>query len=201
MVLLPMFNHLTGNITTKGAGRLVLDVGGVGYELAIPFSTSLALPDEGEVTVLVHHQMRDRPPSMQLFAFATEGERALFRSLISVPKIGPLRAIQILSGTRIDDFLDAVAASDKAAISKIKGIGAKTADLVILELQELVREREVKKRPAAAIDRPNIAAARAGLKELGCTPRAVSRLIEKAVADAGEEAAPQDLIRAALRYL
>jgi len=196
-----MFNHLTGNIVTKGAGRLVLDVRGVGYDLSIPFSTSLTLPDEGEVTVLVHHQMRERPPSIHLYAFATEEERELFRSLISVSKIGPAKAIQILSGTGIEDFLDAVAASDTAAISKIKGIGAKTADLLVLQLQEIVRRREVRKRPAAAIHKPSIAAARAGLRELGCPARDINRLIDKAVADAGEQAAPQDLIRAALKYL
>ncbi|MHC4661454.1 MAG: Holliday junction branch migration protein RuvA [Planctomycetota bacterium] len=198
-----MYNHLSGKILIKGAGRLVMEVGGVGYELSIPFSTSLALPDEGEATVYVHHQMRERPPSMRLYGFATEEERALFRSLISVPKIGPGRAIQILSSVRIDDFLDAVASGDTGAISKVKGIGQKTADLVVVELQGVVAQREVKKRPASptAGERPNIVAARSGLRELGCSSRDISRLIEKAISEADEDAAPQELIRIALRNL
>lgn len=132
-----MIAHIKGVLSLKTPDSVVVDVGGLGYELFIPLSTFYRLPDDGHAVALhVHTQMRE--DAIVLFGFLTMEEKELFRLLISVTSIGPKVARNILSGIGPDELRTAIAASDKARLATIPGIGGKSAERLILELKDKV---------------------------------------------------------------
>lgn len=133
-----MIAFLRGKIATAMPHQAVLDVGGVGYAVNIPLSTFDKLPQKGsEVTLLTHHHVTEH--EHLLFGFFTEEERDLFRLLMDrVSGIGPKMALSILSGTPVPAFKDAVIRNDTAALARIKGVGKKTAERIVLELKDKV---------------------------------------------------------------
>lgn len=130
-----MIAYLKGTLTEKAPTRIVVEAGGVGYEVLVPLSTSEKLPEAGrEVRVLTYHHVREDSDS--LFGFATPAEREVFETLLTVKGIGPKVALGILSGTSVERFKQAVAAGDSDALTTIPGIGKKTSQRIVLELRE-----------------------------------------------------------------
>lgn len=195
-----MIGYLQGNLLKATPERLLLDVQGVGYEIHVPLSTFYEIEKRGgtgRIALYIHTQVRE--DEIALFGFWTEREKALFEKLIAVGGIGPRLARVILSGMAPDDLLGAIAAGDIARLSTIPGIGKKTAERMVLELKDKMRE--------LAAELPETTAARPADQDV------VSALVnlgykaaqaERAVADAHREkpdAAFHDLLRASLHRL
>ena len=134
-----MIGSIRGRITAKTPPRLLVDVGGVGYELEAPMSTFYNLPGVGEeVSVLTHLVVRE--DAHILYAFATEGERRLFRSLIKVSSVGPKIALALLSGISVEAFSRCVMNEDITALTKVPGIGKKTAERLVVEMRDRLKD-------------------------------------------------------------
>jgi holliday junction DNA helicase RuvA len=130
-----MIGRLTGNLVDKHPPQLVLDVNGVGYELEAPMSTFYNLPAAGEkVTLLTHLVVRE--DAQVLYGFLTASERVAFRTLIRIGGVGPKLALAVLSGLSVDDLGEAVAMQETGRITRIPGIGRKTAERLLLELKD-----------------------------------------------------------------
>lgn len=129
-----MIGKLSGILTEKQPPNLLLDVGGVGYELEAPMSTIYDLPGIGDKVSLFTHLVI-REDAHLLFGFLTRRERESFRQLIKISGIGPRIALAILSGMNSDELARAIQAEDAAALARIPGIGKKTAERLILELR------------------------------------------------------------------
>lgn len=130
-----MIGFLRGVLVAKKAPSLVLDVGGVGYEIDAPMSTFYKLPALGE-TVILHTHLAVREDAHTLYGFHSEPERALFRSLIKTTGVGAKLALAILSGISADDFHRCVQMNDTAMLVRLPGIGKKTAERLIIEMRD-----------------------------------------------------------------
>jgi Holliday junction DNA helicase RuvA len=141
--------RLCGTLLEKHVQRLVVDAGGVGYGVLVPLSTFYAVGETGAtVTLRIHTHVRE--DALQLYGFATGLEEQLFERLISVSGIGPKLALAILSGIESADLVSAVRENNVARLTKVPGIGRKTAERLVIELRDRLPE------PAAdqAVDRP-----------------------------------------------
>lgn len=133
-----MIAYIKGALKSKTTESAIVDVNGVGYELFVPLSTFCNLPDEGGLVELcVHTQLKE--DAIQLYGFLTPEEKSAFQLLISVTGVGPKLARNILSGIPVVDLANAIGSSDKARLSTIPGIGAKSAERLILELKDKVK--------------------------------------------------------------
>ena len=130
-----MIGFLRGVLVAKKAPSLLLDVGGVGYEVDAPMSTFYKLPGLGE-SVTLHTHLAIREDAHMLYGFHTEDERALFRSLIRTTGVGAKLALAILSGISADDFHRCVQMNDTAMLVRLPGIGKKTAERLIIEMRD-----------------------------------------------------------------
>ena len=134
-----MIGRLRGIIIEKQAPDLVLDVGGIGYEVAAPMSTFCNLPGlEQEVMLYTHLIVRE--DAQLLYGFATIRERLLFRSLLKVNGVGAKLALTILSGSDVDDFARSVQEGDAASLTRLPGVGKKTAERLIIEMRDRLKE-------------------------------------------------------------
>lgn len=130
-----MISHLSGTLFEKSTQSIIVDVGGVGYEVFVPLSTYYALPEHhGPVNLHIHTHVRD--DALVLFGFHTKLEKSLFLMLVSVSGIGPKLSANILSGMGPEDLLRAIASGDADRLRAIPGIGKKTAERIALELKE-----------------------------------------------------------------
>ena len=130
-----MIGRIAGKLLAKHPPQILVDVQGVGYELDVPVSTLYQLPATGsDVTLLTHLIVRE--DAHQLYGFATEGERTLFRKLIRISGIGARIALAVLSGMSVADLRDAVSRQETGRLTKIPGIGKKTAERLLLELKD-----------------------------------------------------------------
>jgi Holliday junction DNA helicase RuvA len=179
----------------------MVDVNGVGYELEAPMSTFYGLPSVGEpVALFTHLVVRD--DAHILFGFGTDGERRLFRGLLKISGVGPKIALGILSGASVEDFLAIVEAEDTAMLTRIPGIGRKTAERVIIEMRDSVQKLAAPlsamggTAPAGASPLSPQGEAFAALIALGYKPPEVTRLL-KAADEPG--LSTTEMIRRALR--
>ena len=130
-----MIGRIHGRLIEKHPPQIVVDVQGVGYELDVPMSTFYQLPATGaDVSLYTHLVVRE--DAHQLFGFATEPERRAFRQLLRISGIGARTALSVLSGLSVTDLRDAVVAQDGGRLTKIPGIGKKTAERLLLELRD-----------------------------------------------------------------
>ena len=193
-----MIGRLRGILVSKQPPWLLVEVGGVGYELEAPMSTIYDLPQTGkEVTLLTHYAVKE--DSVALYGFLHESERASFRNLLKVSGIGAKTALSVLSGVSTQDFARLVQAGDVVALTKIPGIGKKTAERIVVELRDRVDGLGASVPGlAVASGAPADPAAEAtvALQQLGYKPAEVSRLVQK-VAEQGDSA--ETIIRKALR--
>jgi Holliday junction DNA helicase RuvA len=134
-----MIGRLRGIILEKQAPNLVLDVHGVGYEVAAPMSTFVNLPAiNDEVSLFTHLVVRE--DAQLLYGFSTIRERLLFRSLLKVNGVGAKLALTILSGSDVDDFARSVQEGDAASLTRLPGVGKKTAERLIIEMRDRLKE-------------------------------------------------------------
>lgn len=129
-----MIGRLSGILAAKNPPQVMVDAGGVGYEVDVPMSTFYNLPATGEKVVLLTHLVV-REDAHILFGFGTEDERAAFRKLIRISGVGARTALSVLSGLSVNDLANAVATQDGARLTKVPGIGKKTAERLLLELK------------------------------------------------------------------
>lgn len=130
-----MIGRIAGRLLVKQPPQIIVDVNGVGYEIDVPMSTLYQLPATGEAVTLFTH-LAVREDAHQLFGFASEAERSLFRQLIKISGIGARTALSVLSGMSVAELHEAVSAGDGARLTKIPGIGKKTAERLLLELRD-----------------------------------------------------------------
>ncbi len=195
-----MIGLLRGVIIKKQPPLLLLDVQGVGYEVEAPMTTFYVLPElEAEVQIFTHLVVRD--DAHLLFGFATEDERHLFRTLLKVNGVGARMALTILSGIETDEFASCVQTNDAARLTRLPGVGKKTAERLIVEMRDRLDDL-----PAATARKPENAAAPdtsdpvndavSALIGLGYKPPEASRYV---LAVASDGMSSEELIREALK--
>lgn len=192
-----MIGRLKGTLVLKQPPWLVVDVNGVGYELEAPMSTFYDLPDLGrEVSLFTHYAQKE--DSVSLYGFLREGERRLFRDVQKVSGIGAKIALAVLSGVSVDEFARLVQAGDITALTRIPGIGKKTAERMVVELRDraadLAGAGATLAASGAAADPQSEAVI--ALQQLGYKPAEAVRMARDATA-AGDDAAA--IIRKALK--
>jgi len=191
-----MIGHLRGRIASKRPPQVVVDVGGVGYELEAPLSTYFTLPPVGDEILLLTHLVV-REDAHVLYGFATQDERQLFRMLLKVSGVGPKLALALLSGISVDAFAICVRNQDVAALTRIPGIGRKTAERLLIEMRDRLAaaagEGDAGARSGAD---PIEAEAFGALIALGYKPAEAQRLLKSA--GPGTHST-EDLIRRALQ--
>lgn len=195
-----MIAHLTGRILRKGPQDVVLDVNGVGYLLQIPVSTFCRLGNPpNETSLLVHTHVRE--DAIALFGFLTEAELALFERLIAVSGIGPRVALAILSGIEPPDLVAALRDADVARLTRVPGVGRKTAERLVLELRDKLQSLAAVVAPSPSAKAPGPRAdIISALVHLGYSPPEAERAAEKALADHADERF-EDLLRFALQVV
>lgn len=197
-----MIGRLQGVVLEKRPPHLLLDVGGVGYEVEAPMSTFYALPDVGAQVVL-HTHLAVREDAHVLFGFATAAERALFRSLIKVSGVGGRVALGILSGISPDGFVDCVRNQDTATLVKIPGVGKRTAERLIVEMRDRIGDWVERGSsgagvaPAAGASSSPVEDAVSALVALGYKPPEASRMVRAVDGAAGLPS--EEIIRLALQ--
>lgn len=134
-----MIGKIRGKLIEKQPPQLMVDVQGVGYEIDAPMSTFYQLPDCGEeVSIFTHFVVRE--DAQQLFGFYTKNERHLFRTLLKVNGVGPRMALTILSSTSPEEFARAVLNNDTASLTRLPGVGKKTAERLVIEMRDKLAE-------------------------------------------------------------
>jgi holliday junction DNA helicase RuvA len=188
-----MIALVSGTVAVRRADHVVIDCGGVGYQLAISAQTLRHVPAVGlEVTLHSHLIVRD--DALQLYGFASEEERELFLMLLGVQSVGPKMALAVLSGGPPRDLLAALAAGDSARLRAVPGIGKRTAERIVVELREKVGASLPEEAITVTRSDDPRSIAREGLLGLGYSAAEVDELLDGA---AGES--PEDLIADALR--
>jgi holliday junction DNA helicase RuvA len=192
-----VIGYLRGKLAFKQPPALVVDVNGIGYECEAPMSTFFGLPVAG-ADVALHTHLVVREDAHILYAFGTEQERRLFRSLLKVSGVGPRIALGVLSGISVEGFLECIAAQDTDPLVRLPGVGKKTAERLLIEMRDRVKELTSEPRLGSAISGSTGAQSEAygALIALGYRPAEAVRLL-KAVAEEG--ASTEELIRRALK--
>ncbi len=193
-----MIGLLRGRLIEKSPNRVLLDVGGVGYQVQIPLSTFAVLGGlHDEITLLVHTHLRE--DQLLLYGFLTSREKQCFELLISASGVGPSLALKILSGMNLDELVPAIRRSDLAQLVRIPGVGKKTAERIVVELRDRLAAVEVAvtTKPATRSQvEEDVASA---LLNLGFDRRVVENTIEQF--RAGKQSTFDALLRAALQQL
>ncbi len=191
-----MIGRLRGVLVHKQPPWLVVDVQGVGYELEAPMSTFYDLPEAGrEVTLFTHYAQKE--DSVSLYGFLSEAERRLFRDVQKVTGIGAKIALAILSGTSVNQFAQLVQAGDVTALTRIPGIGKKTAERIVVELRDRAADLAVGGPPGGGpAPADPLSEATIALQQLGYKPAEAQKMAKAAAAD-GDPA--EAIIRKALQ--
>ncbi|MET0625538.1 MAG: Holliday junction branch migration protein RuvA [Pyrinomonadaceae bacterium] len=203
-----MISHLSGNLLAKHATSVVVEVGGVGYEVTIPVTTFYDLGDVGAgVRLNIYTHVRE--DALQLFGFRTLRERELFTLLISVSGIGPKSAVAMLSGMSADEIITAIRQNNYARITSIPGVGRKTAERLVIELRDKMAalsspalEQEIAAGgPTAAQSEDALREdTLAALLQLGFPKPAADKAINSAMQEGGDLSV-ETLLRRSLRQL
>lgn len=190
-----MIGRLKGILIHKAPPWIVIDVHGVGYELEAPMSTFYDLPEVGrEVFLFTHYAQKE--DSVALYGFLREAERRLFRDVQKVSGIGAKIALAVLSGTSVDQFARLVQAGDVTALTRIPGIGKKTAERMVVELRDRAADLTAGAPGAAVAAGDPLAEAITALQALGYKPAEAERMAKKV---AGDGDAAETIIRKALQ--
>jgi len=198
-----VIGRLHGNLLVKQAPELLIDINGIGYEVSAPMSTFYNLPEVGDVITL-HTHLVVREDAHTLYGFATENERAMFRALIKVNGVGAKLALTILSGISAEDFILCVMDNDIAGLTRLPGVGKKTAERLIIEMRDKLKDwgtstaEAQSGKPNIALVQPTDAVADAvsALIALGYKPPEASKMVR--VVDA-KDLPSEEIIRQALQ--
>jgi Holliday junction DNA helicase RuvA len=197
-----MIAYVRGTLAEKGPDRVVIEAGGIGYELLIPVSTFDRLPKEGgEAKLLAWHCVREDDEA--LFGFATKEEREMFLKLTQVSGVGPKIALAILSGSSIGELSLAIASGNAKRISSIKGVGKKTAEKICVELKDKVNAIEAlaatsRRGGAEGEKAPMLRDAVLALTALGFNDETANKMVSKVLADNPSVKDVETLVRLAL---
>ena len=202
-----MIARLEGVLIERTPTRVVIDVGGVGYEALIPLSTFARLPDEGKTVALrIHTHVRE--DALLLFGFATALERAAFALLLHASRVGPKLAQTILSGIDADVLVRAIERGDVDTLRSVPGVGAKLAERMIVELRdrvaelvEIEREPAARTRPSPPRDEGRRSELISALVNLQAPRQKAERVAAEVVVERGADAPIEELVRAALQRL
>lgn len=198
-----MFDFIRGKIVTKRAAEAVVDVQGVGYLLRISLSTSEQLPAEGEESTL-KTWLHVREDILQLYGFATEDERTVFKALISISGVGPKLAQTILSGLSADRLVSAIQNRDEALLNGITGVGKKTAQRLIVELKDKLAPLQIvpESIPEGNVLRPDALEREAlmALMSLGYSRQKAEKALLK-IRESGKVLTSEDMIKKALQTI
>lgn len=180
-----MIARLTGTLAAKQPPMLLIEVGGVGYEVEAPMSTFYRLPPLGQTLTLQTHLVV-REDAHLLYGFAQADEKALFRELIKITGVGPKLALALLSGLSVEDFWAAIRAGETGRLVKVPGVGKKTAERLIIELRDKAGSGVFSADPAvllAAGPASPLTEARNALAALGYKPAEIDRLTAQLAVD------------------
>ena len=199
-----MIGRLNGKILEKQAPDLLLDVNGVGYELQAPMSTFYRLPDV-DLTVCLYTHLVVREDAQLLYGFIDDRERQLFRALIRVNGVGPKLALTILSGIEVREFVACVNSGDTATLIKLPGVGRKTAERLLVEMCDRLKDWGEEEQGASAGERAAepestkalVRDAESAMVALGYKPAEAMRVIKAVINDGVTRS--EDLIRLALK--
>lgn len=207
-----MIGRLKGELVEKHPPHLMIDVNGVGYEVEVSMNTFYRLPESGrQVTLYTHFVVRE--DAQLLYGFADKEERLLFRTLIKVNGVGPKLALTILSGSSTQEFVRSVHDQDTAALVRLPGVGKKTAERLIVEMKDRLKDLQVAdlgefrlsgggELPAAApAVNDAVAEAESALVALGYKPVQATKAIAQAEKLLGAGAGCEDLIRQSLKSM
>jgi Holliday junction DNA helicase RuvA len=195
-----MIAHLRGRILSKQPGQVIVEAGGVGYDVTISVPTFTALPAEGaEASLHIHTQVRE--DLLALFGFITLAEKRLFERLITVGGVGPALAVKVLSGLEVERTVAAIRAQDHAMLTRIPGVGKKLAERLVVELKDKLEDMAIS--PAATIAAgPAAEDVLSALVNLGYQRPAALKAIESAVEkNKAAGASFDELFRAALQLI
>ena len=195
-----MIGQLRGRLEEKRPSQVLVDVGGVGYAVLVPLSTFAALGElHTEVTLLIHTHVRE--DALSLYGFVSSREKHLFELLLSASGVGPSLALKILSGMSVEELVPAIRGSDLGRLTKIPGVGRKTAERMVVELKDkleaVAMATEMKAVASPAGVEPDAVSA---LVNLGYDARAAEKAVEEARSETGT-ANFEKLLRAALHIL
>lgn len=193
-----MIGSLRGKLTDKRPNQILLEVGGVGYQVQIPLSTFAGLGAlHDETTLLIHTHVRE--DQFSLYGFLTAREKHCFELLISASGVGPSLALKILSGMGIEELVPAIRKGDLAQLVRIPGVGKKTAERIVVELRDKLVAVEVPEAGKPATRSQLESDVASALVNLGYDARSVERAIEKSRGPG--EADFENLLRASLQIL
>jgi Holliday junction DNA helicase RuvA len=191
-----VIGRLEGTLVEKGPESVLLDVSGVGYEVRLPLSTYLELPDTGKrIRLWIHTHVRE--DQLALFGFAAEMERRVFRLLLGINGVGPRLALALLSGLPVDRLIEAIRREDLSALRGIPGVGVKTAERILVDLRD--RIAGLGGGGAGSALRDVEEATLSALVNLGYAPPHADRLVRTARERLGGSPALEELVREALR--
>ncbi len=201
-----MIAWLEGVLREQSPTRVVIDVGGVGYEVQVPLSTFTGLPDPGK-TVALHIHTHATEGAIQLFGFCSQAERVAFELLLRANRVGPRLAQTVLSGISPAELCEAIRSQDVGALRAVPGIGSKMAERILLELRDRLEElavavgeltlRESVPGPVDAARDQTLSA----LINLGYSRSEAERVLDDAAREAGSDATLETLVRASLKRL
>jgi holliday junction DNA helicase RuvA len=195
-----MIGLLRGKLLEKRPNQVILDVGGVGYLVAVPLSTFATLGElHEEVTLLIHTHVRE--DALALYGFLSAREKHFFELLLGASGVGPSLALKILSGMNVEELVPAIRTGDLVRLTKIPGVGRKTAERIVVELKDRLETvaKEVE-RPAAASPAGAEADVKSALVNLGYDERTAESAVTEAKREAGTSSF-EKLLRAALTTL
>lgn len=192
-----MIAHLRGRILQKSPDHVIVEAAGVGYQVAITVSTFSDLPAEGAETQL-HIHTHVREDTLALYGFLGSGEKRLFERLISVSGIGPKLAMTALSGMAVDSLIAALRGNDLAALTRIPGVGKKTAERMVLELRDKLQSFAPSAVSAISHMDEDVVSA---LVNLGYQRTAAEQALKRAAPSAGGNASFEQLFRQAMSLL
>jgi len=199
-----MIGHLRGQLAEKRPSQVIVDVGGVGYQVAVPLSTFYALGELREnVTLLIHTHLRE--DSIALYGFLTSREKQFFELLLSASGVGPVLALKILSGMSVEELVPAIRTGDLPRLTRIPGVGRKTAERIVVELKDKLAAMEAPEpeRGAARGGTPLEADVISALLNLGYDSHTAEKAVKDAQAsqESGPDASFEALLRASLQQL
>ena len=196
-----MIAHLRGTILEKHPNRVVVDVGGVGYDVAVPLSTFYGLADAGgEVALRVHTHVRE--DAIALFGFATVLELDLFERLIGISGIGPKLGLAVLSGIEPLELIGAIERGDVARLTAIPGVGKKTSERIVLELKDRLPKVQIAPAAAGAAEPPVLRDdLLSALMNLGYHRPLAEKAVDAALKTVGRDAGFERTLKQALREL
>lgn len=195
-----MLTYINGMLVTKTPTQVVIDCGGVGFAINISLNTFSKLPEEGKLCKLLTH-LQIKEDARVLYGFVNQEERALFRMLISISGVGPSTAQMMLSAMSPSELVNCIANNNAGALQSIKGIGAKTAQRIAMELKDKVSKVGVVADNFSVANNNSRSEALSALVSLGFARQAAEKVVDKVLSESDGTLKVEDIIKQSLKLL